>query len=68
MDRDCKSPAAQDYFLNYKKRGDEKGTYQAVEDRQKDRRSAPRSKLSSASPAVQRTFADTVVLAALRTR
>ena len=65
MDRDCKSQAAQDYFLNYKKRGDEKGTYQAFEDRQKDRRSAPRSKLSSASPAVQRTctFADTAALA-----
>ena len=65
MDRDCKSQTAQDYFLNYKKRGDEKGTYQAFEDRQKDRRSAPRSKLSSASPAVQRTFADTAALAAL---
>ena len=33
MDRDCKSHAAQDYFLNFKKRGDEKGTYQAFEDR-----------------------------------
>ena len=65
MDRDCKSQTAQDYFLNYKKRGDEKGTYQAFQDRQKDRRSAPRSKLSSAPPAVQRTFADAAALASL---
>ena len=46
MDRDCKSHAAQDYFLNFKKKDDEKGTYQACEDRQKDRRSTPRSKLT----------------------
>ena len=68
MDRDCKSQAAQDYFLNYKKKGDEQGTYQAFEDRQKDRRSDHRSKLSSAPPAVQRTFADTDDLAAQTSR
>ena len=53
MDRDCKSQAAQDYFLTIRKKGDEKGTYQAFEDRQKDRHSDHRSKLSSAPPAVQ---------------
>ena len=65
MDRDCKSATAQDYFQNFKRKGEDKGTYQAFEDRQKERRSAPRSKLSSAQPAVQRTFADSAALASL---
>ena len=63
MDRDCKSETVQDYFQNLKKKGEGKGTYRAFEDRQKDRRSDPRSKLSSAQPAVQRTFAETAALA-----
>ncbi len=41
MDRDCESETAQDFFQNFKKRGEDKGTYQAFEDRQNDRRSAP---------------------------